>query len=301
MLNPGWTLAQLTHLAEVASGPTWTDAAERLGITQSALSQSLAELERRLGMELFERRGRRRVLTAPGQQVLNEAERLLAVATDLDRTATALASGATGDLRVGMIDTAALRVLPSAIRSFRSEHANVALHLVVEASGELTDRVLGGDLDLAVIVRPPQPAHDLEITLLVEEPLLLFAPPGTPTTPPERWGPWAMFPARSTTRGIIERALADRGADPRVVTESPNPEVLRQVVGLGLGWAVLPRSEASVGDGILTPYRRSAIARRDLVVIRRGAAPLDPRAETFVDLARSSALASTGAASRSHR
>ncbi len=301
MLTPGWTLAQLTHLAEVASGPTWTDAADRLGITQSALSQSLAELERRLGMELFERRGRRRVLTAPGQQVLGEAERLLAVATDLDRTATALASGEAGDLRIGMIDTAALRVLPSAIRTFRSLHTEVDLHLVVEASGELTGRVLTGELDLAVIVRPPQPPADLEVTLLFEEPLLLFAPPGTPSSSPDRWGPWAMFPARSTTRGIIERALVDRGAALRVVTESPNPEVLRQVVGLGLGWAVLPRSEASVGDGELTPHRRTAIARRDLVVVRRGAAPLDPRAETFVDLARSSARATRGATARRPR
>lgn len=298
MLTPGWTLAQLTHLAEVASGPTWTDAAERLGITQSALSQSLAELERRLGMELFERRGRRRVLTAPGHQVLNEAERLLAVANDLDRTATALASGEAGDLRVGMIDTAALRVLPSAIRSFRVRHPEVDLHLVVEASGELTDRVLAGELDLAVIVRPHQPPPDLAVDLLVEEPLLLFAPPGTATSPPQRWGPWAMFPARSTTRGIIERALVDRGADLRVVTESPNPEVLRQVVGLGLGWTVLPRSEASAGDGVLTPYRRTPVARRDLVVVRRGAAPHDPRVEIFVELARAATRASTGAGSR---
>ena len=110
-----------------------------------------------------------------------------------------------------------------------------------------------------------------------------------------------MFPARSTTRGIIDRALVDRGADPRVITESPNPEVLRQVVGLGLGWAVLPRSEASVGDGTLTPYRRTAIARRELVVIRRSAAPVDPRADTFVNLARASAQASTGAAARRKR
>ena len=285
MLTKGWSITQLSHLAEVASGPTWTDAADRLGITQSALSQSLGELERRLGMDLFERRGRRRVLTSAGRLVLNEAERVLAVATDLERTADALATGDAGPLRVGMIDTAALRVLPEAIHSFRSEHEGVDLHLVVDSLIDLLSRNNAGDLDMAVVVQPPSLDPGILATPLMTEALHVFAPPGTASCPPATWGPWSMFPARSTTRGIIERALTDLGVELRVVTDSPNPEVLRQMVRLGLGWTVLPVSEAGSGAGALVPFRRRAIASRDLVVARREGAPHDPRTDAFIELA----------------
>jgi DNA-binding transcriptional LysR family regulator len=97
-----------------------------------------------------------------------------------------------------------------------------------------------------------------------------------------------MYPAGSTTRAIIERALRRAGARWEVVSESDNPEVLRQMVRLGLGWAVLPRSEAETGPEPLRPYRQEAIATRQLVFARRSEAPYDPRADTFMEMATNS-------------
>ena len=68
--TPHLHLQQLQHFVEVARSPTWTEAAKRLHLSQSALSQSLAEMERRLGVRLFERAGRRRPLSAEGQELL---------------------------------------------------------------------------------------------------------------------------------------------------------------------------------------------------------------------------------------
>jgi len=70
---PNLTVQQLDYLVTVVDAPTWADAAARLGVTPSALSQGLAELERRVGVPLFERDGRRRVLSAGATPVVDHA------------------------------------------------------------------------------------------------------------------------------------------------------------------------------------------------------------------------------------
>jgi DNA-binding transcriptional LysR family regulator len=164
----------------------------------------------------------------------------------------------------------------------------VDLRLTVAPSGQLLRAVRGGELDLAVVVRPPVLPHGLDTTDLVEEELRVYAPEDAPRRRRATdWGPWAMYPEGSTTRTIIERALRRAGARWEVVSESDNPEVLRQMVRLGFGWAVLPRSEAETGPSTLRPYRQEPIAARQLVFVRRSEAPYDPRADAFVELARS--------------
>ncbi len=287
---PEWSLQQLAYLREVARSPTWTDAAERLGVTQPALSQGLGELERRLGIDLFERRGRNRVLTDAAQPLVELAEQVLVTADDLSAMARRVASGSSGPLRVGMIDVAALHTLPSAITGFRSDHPDVELRLSVAPSSRLLRRLRAAELDLAVVVRPNVTPPGVDLFPLVEEELRVYAPEDAPRRrAASSWGPWAMYPQGSTTRSIIERALRRAGAPLELVSESDNPDVLRQMVRLGLGWAVLPRSEAETGPDPLRPYRREPIATRELVVARRTTAPWDPRAESFVALARTAA------------
>lgn len=283
---PDWSLQQLGYLREVDRSDTWTEAAERLGVTQPALSQGLAELERRLGVALFERRGRNRVVTDAARPLVDLAERVLVSAADLSAAARGIARGVTGPLRVGMIDVAALHTLPDAITRFRQAHPEVELRLMVAPSAPLLRALRSGYLDLAVVIRPAVVPPGVEVGALAEEELRVYAPDGVPPRrAASRWGPWAMYPQGSTTRSIIEGALRRAGAPLAVVSESDNPEVLRQMVRLGLGWAVLPRSEAETGPEALRPYRRAPIASRSLVFAQRLEAPYDPRADAFRDLA----------------
>jgi len=282
---PEWSLQQLAYLREVARSPTWTHAAERLGVTQPALSQGLGELERRLGVDLFERRGRNRVLTEAAGPILEHAERVLRAAGDLDAVASSVGTGRTGPLRVGMIDVAALHTLPGTISRFRDAHPAVELRLVVAPSAQLVTALRSGELDLAVAVRPDVLAPGLEAMSVLDEELRVYAPEPFPRRrAPSTWGPWAMYPDGSTTRRLIEAALHRVGAPIDIVSESANPEVLRQMVRLGLGWAVLPESEAESGPEPLRPYRRQPITTRSLVVLRRAEAPYDPRVEAFLRL-----------------
>ena len=105
------------------------------------------------------------------------------------------------------------------------------------------------------------------------EDLAIYAPDGRRRPGPSAgWGPWVLFPRNAHTRSGIEAALRRRGAPLDVVAESHQPEVLCEMVRLGLGWSVLPVVQAEWGEQPLV--RCEILARRRLVTARRtGAAP----------------------------
>lgn len=284
---------QLAYLREVERSGTFTEAAERLGVSQPALSQSLAELERRLGVPLFERHGRLRVLTEAGREVARFASEVLGRAAELRGWLTAYQDGAGGTLTVGMIDAASLYALPEAVRAFRDAFPGVTLRLVVDDSTTLADRLRAYQLDLAIVVGPA-PA-DLDAVEVAREPLHIYAPAGTQQAGAD--ADWVLYPAASHTRAQIEEGLARLGITPRVVLESGNPEVLRQMVALGFGWSVLPAAIASREPGALVE-QRAVVAERTLLGVRRAGAPPDPRSAAFLRLAREHAWERAGDGAR---
>ncbi|MDF1596760.1 MAG: LysR family transcriptional regulator [Acidimicrobiia bacterium] len=273
-------LRQLAYLAEVARGTSWTDAADRLGISQPALSQSMHELERRLGVRLFEAVGRRRVLTAEGRQAVAYARDVLNTTGDLRSELHATGTTLHGRLRVGMIDAASLYVLPDAIHAFRSRHPDVDLELTVAPSTPLLDglRILEHDV---VFVTGPVDEQGLSSEVIRHEPLYLYGPDdGDPAT-----GDWVMYPRSSRTRGVIDRFFADAGWTPHIILESANPAVLTQMVGLGFGWAVLPEAVAEGGITPLEKSRPGPVARRLLAAVWRASAAGNPRLAAFLAVA----------------
>lgn len=278
------TTQQLEYLVAVSDAPTWAEAAASLGVTQSALSQGLSQLERRVGVPLFDRTGRRRVLHPGAGPVLRYARRVLGETQDLARWARAVGAGEAGQLRVGMIDLAAVGPFGPTVQRFRRDRPEVELHLAVAPSAVLGEQVLAGELSLAVMVGPNPNRGDLDLLPLWRDDLGLYAPEGQPAGPPSTWGPWVTFPATSHTRRLIGRRLAEAGADFEVVAESHQPEVLRSMVALGLGWTVLPVAQAEAAPNPLRRAQPEPLMSRQLVVARRfGAAP-DAAADTLVDL-----------------
>ncbi len=281
---PGLTVAQLSYLVAVASSSTFSEAAASVGVSTSALSQGLAELERRLGIELFERVGRRQVLRADAAEVLAYARRVVADTRDLARWAADARTGRTGRLRVGMIDAAAVEHFPGSLRAFRRANPDVELHLVVGPSGELLEALRSGDLDLAVVVEPSAPDPSLELEALLDEPLVVVAPEGRTVGPAAEWGPWVLFPSGSHTRDVIERRLRAVGAPVHVVAESHQPEVLREMARLGVGWTVLPEAQVISRSRRRSPAkdRGPVLTTRRLVVARRRGRIEQPAADRFV-------------------
>lgn len=277
-------LQQLNYLRCVAGCETLSEAAKELSISQPALSQALDEVERRLGLALFERVGRRRRLNQDGQAVAEFAADILGRAESFAAKLQRRREGEGGVLRVGTIDAGSLYILPEALKRFRSAAPGVDLRLSVGTSAELEDAVLRNDLDLAFVIGDVRQDSRLAREPLLKEQLYLYGP-GDGKTPSED-DDWVLYPAHSHTRDEIDRELASRGWNPRVRLESSNPQVLRQMVALGFGWSVLPRAVAESGPAPLKPARARPVASRQIVVSRRVSAVGDARAERFVELAR---------------
>lgn len=290
---PQLTIQQLDYLVAIADSPTWAIAAEQLGVSASALSQGIAELERRLGLRLFERTGRRRVLAPESVPVLNYARTVIAQTHDLGRWIREQSSGSTGQLRLGMIDAAALHYYSETLRRFRIEFPDVDLRLSVGPSGPLLEQVRRNQLDLAIIVRPQVQPTDLDFTPLVDDPLAVYSPEASANPrrtntatdsagPASGWGPWVGFPQTSHTRSQIARHLSEHGSDYRVVAESNQPEVLCEMVRLGLGWTVLPVIQAEAGPHPLIRAVSKPLFSRQLIAIRRSNALPHPIASELL-------------------
>lgn len=279
---PQVTVQQLDYLAAVADAETWAEAAKGLGVTPSALSQGLAELERRLGVELFERVGRRRVIAEQSEPVLAYARSVLAQTGDLGRWIERSQSGAAGSLRVGMIDAAAIGHYAQVLRSFQEDRPEVELTLRVAPSADLLRSLDAGDLDVAIVVRPKEQPPGIEWDVVMEEPLAVYAPPGVDAGEPSTWGPWVSFNATSHTRQLIARAVAEAGAPFDVVAESNQPDVLREMVRLGMGWTVLPVIQAETEPAPLVRARPEPLLTRWLVAARRAGAVENARADSLV-------------------
>jgi DNA-binding transcriptional LysR family regulator len=271
---PDLSIRQLEYLVAIVDSPSWAVAADRVGVSPSALSQGIGELERRLGVTLFERDGRRRVPRPDTAVVVTHARQVLALTGDLLRWADRSRRGDVGRLRLGMIDVAAVHHYPDVLRRFREAHPALELHLRVAPSGELLDELLGGRLDLVICVGPAVVPPGIVVEELRTEELAVYRPGGGRAGPPSGWGPWVLFPEGSHTRSVVTAALAEVGAPIEVVAESHQPDVLQEMVNLGLGWTVLPTAQAETG---LRPLRRARrLTTRSLVLATRAGATTDP-------------------------
>ncbi len=278
---PDISIRQLEYLVAVADHDTWSEAAGAVGVSASALSQGLAELERRVGVELFEPQGRRRVLRASAQPVLDHARQVVGLTSDLVAWSDRVRRADIGRLRVGMVDVAAVDHFPDVLRTFRAEFPGVELSLSVAPSADLLAELRAGRLDLIVCVDPPEWPAGVRVTPLRDEPIVVYAPAGARIGAPASWGPWVLFPDDSHTRQQIIAALRDLGAPVQVVADSHQAGVLRQMVALGLGWTVLPQTSESAADDLVTGpvlfQRRLVLAQRDGAVVDPAAAELARR------------------------
>src|SRR5687768_3390801 len=145
------TLTQLRVFREVARQAHFTRAAEALYISQPAVSKSVKELERQVGLPLFEAIGRRVQLTEAGRVLIDHVQRLLLELEDADRALASLRGGEIGRLIVGASSTPGTYLLPLLLGEFRRGHPAVDLSLEVADTREVLDRVMGGRLDLGVV------------------------------------------------------------------------------------------------------------------------------------------------------
>jgi DNA-binding transcriptional LysR family regulator len=275
----GVEVRHLAALEAVAAAGSFHGAADRLGYTQSAVSQQVAALERIVGQRLVERPGGPRPvsLTAAGAVLLRHAEairaRLVAAQADL----AALAEGGAATLRLGAFQSAAARLLPELLPRFARGWPEVEVLLSESATGdELVPMVERGEIDLAFAALP-LPDGPLAATELLEEPFVLLVGPGHRALIPgdrSSWSELARLPLvgqRDCASGLaVERALRERGHELDVVARSDDNGTIISLVTSGVAAALIPRmlADLAVADRRLAaldvepplPARRIGIA-----------------------------------------
>jgi DNA-binding transcriptional LysR family regulator len=284
---PNLTIHQLLYVRELATAPTLTEAASRLGVTQSALSQGISEVERRLGVRLLDRKSR--VATPQLTEAAAVATEVLALVDDLDRRLQELETGERGTLRLGMIDTAALGPLAEPLRAFQSDHPKLRTTLTVAPSVALTEMVRSGELDLAAVVVPNAATvgatQQFSVNGFVDEAIHIYAPPGLSRPTLKAAKAWVCYPKGSQSRMLIEQALHKRGVEMNVVAESSNPDILRQMVRIGVGWCALPRDVAESGLSPLQPIKGGSLTTRNIAFVQRKSALVNGAADAFIETA----------------
>ncbi len=286
-------LTLLRSFLEVADTGAITRAAERLYITQPALSRRLQQLETELGASLFERTTRGVVLTEEGRYVEREARALVERYEQLRSGVTALANLEAGTIRIGGGATAVSFLLPEAIAAFQSSNPGV-LFQVKEAGSRDTERdVAMEQLELGIVTLPidPELISDLDATPFTTDRITLVASPRHPLAGRKRVSLAALeaqdlvgFESPSAIRSLIDGALRDAGVNMNVVMELRSiPAILRMVTATNL-LAFVSRLGLGSERGrevIPLPVSGLKITRR-LAIIRKKGRPLSPAASAFV-------------------
>jgi DNA-binding transcriptional LysR family regulator len=291
----GLDLRHLIALKTIADEGSFGRAAERLGYTQSAISQQIAALERIVGLRLLERPGGPRPvsLTEAGRILLRHAEaiqaRLLAAKADM----AALEAGDAGRLRVGTFQSVGTRILPTLLRRFSQTHPQVEV-LLQESTNEqeLLELVERGELDVTswTLPVPPGPYEAVE---LMRDRYVLLVPAGSPLAELTRT-PTLKEIALQPLIGFnhcramdeVESRLAASGRPPTVVFRSDNNGTVQGLVGAGVGISVAPLLTVDESDdSVVVVDLQGRIPPRIIGLVWHRDRHRSPAAEAFVDSA----------------
>ena len=278
---------------EVARQGSAARAARVLGRSQPSLSMALKALQEDLGVRLFERVGRRNRLTPEGRILIERAVPLLeqwhALPGQIQQAARATP---TGPVRVGAGEGAVLYLLPGPIRAFKRKLSQVEVVVRNQTSQDTIEMLKAGELDFGLRSLASTPAGMWYQPSLGFD-RVLVAPKGHPLLGRRRISlealadyPFVMPWPRSTTRRLVESALAMKGLPCRVALEAGGWEIVKRYVELGLGIAVVPAFCAEARDGARLGRRSlTQLFGRDKygIVAKRGR-PLSPAARALARL-----------------
>ncbi len=263
------SLRNLQILAAVARKGSFAAAADHLGLTQSAISLQIKNLEEELGVQLFAREGRSPRLNANGRLVVERAEEILTIYEgikgELNPSGTIK-----GTLTLGVVPTVLTGPLPVVLGRLRKQYENLNVRLLTGLSAELFSKVEDGDLDAALTTEPPfavppqyewQP-HDVE-------PFYVVAPKDAEVGNIEELFsrfPFVRFDKTAWAGALVDGQLKAYNIYPHDVLEIDSLEATLNLVEQGLGIAVVPLNKKRLIDAeshfCLTIFGAPQLTRR---------------------------------------
>lgn len=272
---------QLESFVTVARTRHFTQAADRLGVTQPTLSKQIRALENSLGTSLFVRDRAGVRLTSAGEALLPHAERIVIDVETAQRAVHEVTGLRRGRVRLGATPSLCDGVLPDVLTRFHDTYPDLELEVREAGSPLLTRDLVRGRLDLALVIVPLRPdAGDLETTPVMRERLVLAAPPGSPLPDAVdvadlRDLPLVMFREGYDLREVTMRACRRAGFTPRLAVEGGEMSAVLRFVEAGLGHAVVPEMVMVSRPALrLVELRRPALDREIALAHRPGSLQL---------------------------
>ncbi|HWS44590.1 MAG TPA: LysR family transcriptional regulator [Acidimicrobiia bacterium] len=286
-------LRQIEYVLAVVDAGSFTAAAAAVGVAQPSLSEGIRRLEAELGVRLFDRVGRSVQLTAAGREFEGPARRLLRERAVLLDAVGAVRGLDTGTLDVVALPTLAVDPLAGLVGQFRVAHPGVVVHIAEpESAGAVEDQVADGRAEIGLADLPAR-RDDLVAIALGRQEIVAVCPPGTRLPAPDRLPvarlagvPLIATPPGTSTRDLLDRALAAATIVPTIAVETSQREAIGPLVLGGAGTSFLPRALADrLGEQGAVIARLVPALTRTIGLLHR-ARPLTPAARAFVELAR---------------
>jgi DNA-binding transcriptional LysR family regulator len=236
------TLRQLEVFAEVLKSGSTTQASQRLALSQSAVSAALTDLEGQLGVQLFDRVGKRLVVNEHGRLLYPRALALLEQATEIEQ----LFREENGAIRVYASSTIGNYIMPEVIARYRRDFPDLPLELSVGNSQDVINAVADFRVDIGLIEGPCHSA-DIVAEPWLEDELVVFAAPDSPLLKSDvtlhslAAAPWILRERGSGTRELVDYLLLSHLPQFHLGMELGNSEAIKHAVRHGLGISCLSR------------------------------------------------------------
>lgn len=288
------TLRQFEVFLAVARAGSFRAAAEAMHLSQPALSQHVAAMERELGTRLFDRLGRKVALTEAGRVLEDHALRLFATLASAREAVVDLSGVKRGSLVIGASTTPGIYVVPGIIAEFQKRYPGVTLKLRIANSALIEERIRGNELDLGVVGGHPLRLGEQCVAAGLLDELVLIVPSKHPWARRREIQPALLGGQRllireegSATRQVTERALQRAGGHIKASMELGHTEAIKQAVmaGLGIAFVSIHAIRGELAAGRLRALRlRGLRIRRHFHIIHNEARTLSASARAFIDL-----------------
>jgi len=239
-------LRQLEMFRAVAEQGTFTRAAHRLHVSQSAVSRQVQLLEEELGGALLRRSAKGVILTEAGELLLSMSHRVERDVKEALAEISQTHALQRGILHLGGGMTVCLYVLPRLLKKYRRLYPGVDLRITTGRSEKILELVRAHEVDLGLLTLPIN-ARDLEVLPVMKEEMVVVTTPGHPlsrekTIDPKALGkfPLILYEAGSNTRKVLDQFFLEEGISAEVAMETENVEIIKAMVAINLGVTIVP-------------------------------------------------------------
>ncbi|WP_147199106.1 LysR family transcriptional regulator [Pantoea sp. CCBC3-3-1] len=292
-----YTLRQLRVFVAVAQQGSFSQAGQMIGLSQSAVSHSIKELETEMGIRLLDRTTREVLLTEAGEQLASRLERLLEELNTTLLDVRSYGQQRSGTVRVAASQTISAHLMPQCLAASQLRFPDIKIMLRDRPQQWVLQSIRNAEVDFGIAIGPLQ-VDDFECEAILDEPFLLLCRQDDPLAD-QQTVRWEMLSNRqlvlqdysSGSRVLIDEALRAQQVEAEIVQEIGHPATLYPMVEAGIGISILPALALPLPQGRPLLVRRiEPEINRSIMLIRRKNRSLTPAAEVIWQEVRQQAI-----------